>query len=451
MNEMFFIIVLVLIGLRSLYDLGMFVLSVVWLKRNVDTGRKTDEIKFTVVITVLWEQYTLRATVESLLRSSYTPNNLNVVIVTTEKEFTRSFEANTLSTVELAMQLQSECPQRVHHLHYPYVTGAKAEQMNHAIDWLLSDLTLGDESMFVAFYDADSRPHPETFRLVASLAQDSDRRVFQQSAVFFQNFNKLRKGNGLIAGALLQANAILQTRWTLVHEIPRVLRQSFALRHWHKRIFLSHCVGHGLFLRKDLLREIQSIPAKTMTEDLFLGFILSLRGEPIQAVPVLESADMPRSIVAAMRQKYVWYFGPFDHVVYAKHVIRDRLCRAPDWLTYVFAIKGLVPALAWLLSGWMILYVLVYPLVTQQSLALALSVGVLGMYVSTFVLTAGMHVWLKKLTGQQVDVCPKGRIWALFWLVPMLVIHGIPPIVSLVAKARSILTGVKPYKPKTEE
>ena len=446
-----FLIVSALIILRSLYDFSMFVLAVTWLKRNLNVSKKQEGPQFIVVITVLWEQHTLRATVESLLRSSYNADGLRVVIVTTEKEFIKSFPISVSSTVDLAKQLQEQHPYRVFHLHYPKCVGAKAEQMNYAIDWILTDTTQNDRDVFVAFYDADSRPHPETFQVVAGLSLDRNQRVFQQSSIFFQNFKELREEQGAISGSVLQANAILQTRWTLTHEIPRILRQSYALHHWHRRMFLSHCVGHGLFLRKDLLREVRRMPTKTMTEDLFLGFVLSLRSEPIQAIPVLESADMPRSISAAARQKYVWYFGPLDHLAYARHVLQDKLCSAPTWLTFSFALRGLVPALAWLLSGWMSLFVIIYALASLQLWTLVISAGVLAFYLSTFVVTAGLHVWLHKFTGQQSSIRPIECAWAMAFLLPTLVLHSIPPIFSLVVKLWSVVTGIKPHKPKTEE
>lgn len=444
-----YLIVLLLIVVRSLYTLATFSSTFWWLRRHRPSVVENTDKHFAVVIPVLREQRVLRETIEWFLGIDYPPDKLTIVVVTTEREFTTTTEGQT--TIDLAISLQAEYGRRVRHMHYPETTGGQADQLNYAIGVILTENTLEESEIFVALYNADSRPHPQTFKWVSTLSiANPNQRIFQQSAIFLQNFSTMRLGNGFIAEKLLQANAILQTRWTLAHEIPRILRQGYALRTWHRRLFLSHCVGHGLFLRKDVMRELRRLPTETLTEDLFVGFVLSLLGEPIQLVPVFESADMPYSLKSALLQKYVWFYGPMEHITYARIFLKGNPDRAPWWLVSWFAIKGLLPAAAWLLSGWMVLFVIGFAVFSGMAWPIAFSVGALLMYLSTFALTIRRYALLNEMAGENQTLRTNEGIIVFLFLIPIFVLHSLPPLLSIATKIRSVVTRIRPFKPKTE-
>ncbi|PJE64769.1 MAG: hypothetical protein COU90_00680 [Candidatus Ryanbacteria bacterium CG10_big_fil_rev_8_21_14_0_10_43_42] len=444
-----YLIVVLIIGLRSLYTFATFSSTFWWLKRQrVKTVENTDK-HFVVVIPVLREQRVLRETVEWFLSLDYPRDKLTIAIVTTEQEYTTRADGQT--TVELAALLHDEYGHAVWHIHYPETRGEKVHQLNYAISVILEEDALADSEMFIALYDADSRPHPQTLKWVSTLSVANRRQqILQQSAIFLQNFSDMKSRNGFIVAKLLQANAILQTRWTLAHEIPRILRQGYALRRWNRRLFLSHCVGHGLFLRKDVMRELRRLPTETLTEDLFMGFVLSLLREPIQLVPVFESADMPYSLKSALLQKYVWFYGPMEHRTYASVFLQTNPERAPKWLVNLFAVRGLIPAAAWLTSGWMVLFVIGFTAFSGTTGTIILSASTLIAYLSTFGLTIQRYALLNEITGRREVVRTGEGILVFLFLIPIFVLHSLPPLLSVTTKIRSLVTSIRPFKPKTE-
>lgn len=455
MTQDFFTIIFlascILVSVRSLYDLAFFLLSLGWLRKARHLKGSTEKL-FVIIIPVLREQQVLRSTVEWFLRLNYLTSKVNIVLVTTEKEFYEKHVSHEKTdTIQLASSLEREYPGLIRHLHYPHIDGKMVDQVNYAFTKVLDESSRkNDDDVFLALYNADSRPHLDTLQWVSSLAAVSDGRVFQQSSVFFDNFKSLSRGNGLLSTRLLQANAVLQTRWTLAHEIPRLLRQTFLLTRFKTRQFLTHCVGHGLFLRRDIVRELRGMPTGTMTEDLSFGFILSLLGEPIRPIPVLESAEMPNSIVGALRQKYVWFFGPMDHVAYARSFLKHYAERASRWLVGWFVIQGLLPALAWLVAGWILLYIITFPIFTGSISYYVLGWGNALFYLFTFFLTTLNIGFLNRLSFRKESINFGEALGALLFIFPMILLHSLPPLVSVLAKVQFALTGRDPVKPKTE-
>ena len=198
------------------------------------------------------------------------------------------------------------------------------------------------------------------------------------------------------------------------------------------------------------MRELRRLPAETLTEDLFIGFVLSLLGEPIHPVPVFESATMPHSLASTLLQKYVWFYGPMDHITYARVFLKSNPERASLWLVSWFALKGLIPAVAWLFSGWMVLFVIGFTVFSGTIWTIALSASALLLYLSTFGLTICRYALRNEMTGKRQFVRKSEGIMVFLFLIPIFVLHSLPPLLSVVTKIRSIVTRIRPFKPKTE-
>ena len=272
-----------------------------------------------VVIPALLEQHIIAETVSyfSAFRS------IQIVIVTTEREeklWVLPSTAEVLAGLAPAFSFVR--------VHFPYRQGTKADQLNYVAMRFSELLPMHDaQNSFFAIYDADSRPHPRTFdQFILSYASNRDRNIFQQSSVFYENYDSLGSATtSKILKAFLRAQAVLQTRFTVAYEIPRLLNQ---LEYYNKKLTwrsalgsltYAHCVGHGLFVRVSFLQRV-NFPAGSSVEDMFYGFILNCLNEPITPIPILTNSEMPSTLSTLFFQRTRWFLGPARFLTYLKYV-----------------------------------------------------------------------------------------------------------------------------------
>ncbi len=239
-------------------------------------------------------------------------------------------------------------------LDYPKVDGVMSHQLNFACDFIkrLND----PRKTFIMVYNADSVVPKDLIIFVEKfLGLYPEARVIQQSAIFLNNFNNFK---GHWRKSFLQAVALLQTRWTLSHEIPRILTQ------FNSKIgnFLegSHVVGHGLLIRLDVLNEVGNFPTKYLNEDLPLGYLVRLHGEKIYPFPILEYADSPTTIKSMFNQYKVWFYGVFSYPQYMYDAIVKL--KLPVLKALIWGLKYCVRALMWLLLSFTWTFLFIYPL-----------------------------------------------------------------------------------------
>lgn len=434
------------------------VLVLSWLKRFSQSVCSNTEKKFVIVIPVLREQKVIKKTIEHLLNVNYPKDKLIILIVTTEREFAELKRDDNISetTIEVVEKLKKELNgmydrEIIQSIHYPSPKGKMVDQINHAFDYILKSFPLNRKDLFVAIYNADSKPNRETFVSVSELAAQNDGRVFQQSAIFLDNWHQIEESRGFLEAKYLQTNAILQSRWTLSHEIPRFFRQSYFLKQLGRRVFLSHCVGHGLFLRGDLIEDIGRMPTGTLTEDLFFGYVLSLLGEPILPIPVMEIAETPGTFFDTLKQKYVWFFGPLDHFHYDQYFLLYYPDKANGFLRKWFVLQGIVPAVIWILQGWILLYLFLYPVISGQYHLLWFSLVIFLFYGPlSYGIILMNYSFLTQVCSKQDKIQWTEQLWCLLFSFPVIVIHSMPPLATIYAKIQQYFVGKEPSKPKTE-
>lgn len=445
-----FIILIIIVIIRSLITNFWLFFTLHWLSKNKqkyihDIQNKNH--KFILLIPVLKEQKIINKTIEYFSKLNYNKYFFKVIFISTEKEFENQ-NTDKKNTIDIIKDNKLYDSNLMKLLHYPNKKGKMVDQLNFAFDYILKNESDLDKT-FVSIYNADSRPNLNTLNVVSMLANKNNGRVYQQSAIFFGNFNQFN--NNFLIEKFLKNNALLQVRWTLVHEIPRIIRQSFFLNKFNKRIFLSHCVGHGLFLRGDFLKKIKKMPNHTLTEDLFFGYVLSLLKEPISPIPVMESAEMPNTFTMALKQKYVWFFGPFDHLLYKKYFKKHFEGKANNFLLNWFTLQGILPAFAWFFSGWIFLYIFLYPILSDNYNLLCWSILAFGFYAPfSYFIILYKYKFLNNLCSKQYKISKLEYLWALIFSLPTSIIHSIPPVFSIMAKLRSQITKCEPKKPKTE-
>lgn len=252
------------------------------------------------------------------------------------------------STPDIAARLaaRGDWPVPVRHYHLPDPAGTMARQVNHAAAAELARLgaaRIDPSRVWLAIYNADSRPGPQTLSAAAGLLDvHPDAQIIQQPAVFTRSLG---------ANLFADGAALLQSRWTLAREIPRLRRQAaYARSAASARPFcippLAHCVGHGLFIRGDTFRRFGGLPTATMNEDLVFGYLACAAGVPIDPLPVLEAADSPSSAADVIQQARQWFWSYPQYPAAARLAARagSGTRRARVMLT----VQGLARGALWL-------------------------------------------------------------------------------------------------------
>lgn len=371
--------------------------------------------------------------------------NIKIIICTTEKE-NEKINKTTKEVVEEYILAHQHIPVSV--CHYPYNKGNMAHQLNYTIKNMLEHGLLHEHD-YISIYNADSRPHTETYHWVLSqLNTYNNKYVFQQSAVFLRNYDKL---NDYFAKVV----ALYQSCWTLTHEIPRLRRQANSkniLSKWSN----VHCVGHGLFIRVDILNKMGLFPVDTLTEDTYLGYKLRCSGITIYPVPFIEVGDSPLSFRSAMRQKFVWFWGPMLYPYYLFKYFQEEKNIYLRLKSVIFACQGTLNAIRWLIAGPLILLAIILPwtlsvsiwcyLLSFISIFLYSSLPVLGIPHTLDILekSSGQNLYFVK---DPINKTIVNLVHAVFHSL----LHSIPPIFSLISAFRMLFTNYTPRKRKTDE
>jgi cellulose synthase/poly-beta-1,6-N-acetylglucosamine synthase-like glycosyltransferase len=418
---------------RAVLTLAEMARSVRWLatgQRSAITPCGTCP-RLDVIIPALREQQRIIPTLRYLVAQC--DDRTSITVVTTEREHEHGTVSPSTHTIVVDFIAAEVTDGTVRCVHVDLADCRLAHQLNRAL------AAVRDPKGWVAVYNADSRPHPHTiagFR--AALAAHPDTVVFQQPALFFANDGDLPPGAWRW---LVRATATLQSRWTLAHEIPRLLRQRQASGSPLLRRSYAHVVGHGLFIRVDVLRAVGGFPTETPTEDLFLGFLLRSLGWRIEPLPLLELADTPRSVRAVLVQRRGWFFGPLYFPAYLRSVWRrEDLTTAQRGGAVLMTAQVMLSAIAWLASGPLLAYTAAIALDRSQRRARR-AVAALGLTLYGPVQHA-VVVAVRPQLDRSSGVEPRpvrlgGVVRAAAAALPACALHALPPYASLASVVRA--------------
>jgi len=443
---MVFELIALMVGLviltRGAVSLFFLERSLVWYRKNYrnDNNIKGKLPRIVIIIPVLREQKRIIETLKYFLKS-FGKYPIKIVVATTNREFEKKF--NGLSTQRLVENYiqQNSLKEKISLINYPKKYGKKAHQLNYVLE------ILNDKTDYIAVYDADSRPHKLTFDVFyQQMKLYPEAEVFQQSALFVNNYNK-------ISNFFLRASAILQSRWTLAHEVARLLRQS-GKETIVSKLVNAHCVGHGLIISLKMLKIIGGFPEETMNEDLIIGYLLRVKGVKIFPLPCLELADAPTTLLGLWNQKYVWFWGPLRYVEYYRFACKKyNLDLRSRIKAMVLVFQGLISALAWLLSGPLFLVALILVFFVDSVVTVVVLILAVVVYgPAQFVVTVDNFEEYQEWSGQKLKKQNLSEIIETALMsVPAILFNSIPPYFALFSEIRYRFQNTEIYKPKTDD
>ncbi|KKQ98419.1 MAG: hypothetical protein UT24_C0004G0042 [Candidatus Woesebacteria bacterium GW2011_GWB1_39_12] len=324
-------------------------------------------------------------------------------------------------------------------MNYPRSQGVMSHQINYVIK-KLAKYKQSTNSIF-AVYNADSRPNPNTLRNVAYALKEFEEEtgikpnIVQQSSLFTLNYSKYSK---TFTGYSLKAAALFQTKWTLVRELTRFRSQSRSVitykDNFISKLFntkISHCVGHGLFVRFGILKN-EYLPTETINEDLPFGFYQCCKGEPILPLPILENSETPDTLKGLMNQKRFW-FTPYLQYQYC----RDRVLQLKKYRSRleveILTIQAELTGFIWFLQSFVLFMPLIIGLYLHSLSMIAL--WSIGLLIYWFVPIGLIYTNLNKLediAGKSVSKTDfKDYILTSFFGLYILLTHSIGPILCV--------------------
>ncbi len=286
-------------------------------------------------------------------------------------------------------------------MNYPHIEGVMSHQINHVVKELNKNKE--NKNSIFAVYNADSRPNLNTLKYVSLTLSDYESRtgtkpnIVQQSSLFTLNYNKYPK---TISGYILRSASLFQTRWTMIRELSRFRSQSEHVIKYSNNLIskfintrISHCVGHGLFVRFGLLAN-EYLPTETINEDLPFGYYQCCKGEPILPLSILENSETPETIKGLIRQKRFWFTPYLQYLKCRERVLslgKYRSKMEVEILTTQAEFTGFV----WLVQSFVLFTPLLVAIIFENLLLLTFWLGAICLY--WFISIAFIYVQLDKL------------------------------------------------------
>ena len=348
------------------------------------------------------------------------------------------------STIDILDRLVGDANKdNIRVLHYPDKEGVMSHQLNYACQYI-DDLEK-DNDPYIAVYNADSfvsQNHIQNIRRYIQAYPSAG--IIQQSSLFLSNYDNFPNS---FRGNLLKVIALLQSRWTLSHELPRIFSQS--KKGISEYFEAAHVVGHGLIVKLSILKSVGYFPSMFANEDLPLGYFMRLKGYKIYPFHILENSESPRTFKSSVRQYRTWIYGPLYYFKYLQTAFHTRsvsLVKASFW-----ALKYYIRGIMWILSSFVWGYLFGYSIMIL-SLEKLLAVGLIFFVyapLNFIILNTLLRKYSKKLmplSGVELNL-PKNLY---FYSFVIYLSHSYGPLLGMIDVVKQEFFGKDFYKGKTE-
>lgn len=274
-----------------------------------------------ILMPVYREEDVITETINYFL--SIMPINTKLVLITTDKELNINKQNPTLNVVQ-----QNLTTDKVMLINYPFKVGNKGNQLNYALENLKYTIQNDD---YVVLYDADSRPDKETFKIVEKMKY-KDKKVIQQNTIFLSS-----KKNFI--GTI---ESICETRWSIGFEkFNQRINENNKLR--SVLVPYTYCVGHGLFIRRDLLNKVGNFPLPN--EDVPLGLTLNLLGYTVYTIDTYDYGKVKENLKPLFMQQGNWIKAAFISFSVLKNRILDT--SISSYRKILFFFRSCLDVISW--------------------------------------------------------------------------------------------------------
>jgi cellulose synthase/poly-beta-1,6-N-acetylglucosamine synthase-like glycosyltransferase len=273
-------------------------------KRQEETFIPSKKINILILIPVLREQRIILKTLEHFKELKIENINLIICIVGTIREEIEKekfdYSCSTKEIVEDWIKKYNLSKEKGLYYHYSEemdINGDRATQLNHGVEFIKKIFKID----IIGVYDADSLPNEGTLYEVVKYYEENKEITCQQPVHFIEAANRmsLQKVN-----PILIANALYQTTWTMIRELPRWVL------HYRKENFKrnDYLIGHGEFISLEIYEKFK-FPEKEITDGIQLGYRISMSNKKIVPLSLFCQDDVPQNLKQLILQHKRWFGG----------------------------------------------------------------------------------------------------------------------------------------------
>lgn len=306
--------------------------------------------------------------------------------------------------------IQNHLEEKVYHFHYPNNEGIMADQLNY----VLNNFEFKDEkNYYFSVYNADSIPNKDTIKEVLTTINENDNpKVIQQYSVPISNWNDLSN--------LMKGFSIYQSNFEL--------RYGLINSYFPNKLLYTYIVGHGMYIRVDILKQIGGFETKYWCEDIYMSYVLRNKDISIYPIKTLEIMQSPQYLSILTKQNSVWFKTSFECLKIFKDIFKQNKkinLNSIGWLMQRIRMN-----ITWLGIPIAFLYTLILSIFNKNIIMFCLSV------LSYFVMIVLEYGSTIKLIEKLTETTFKNKIKILINTIFATTISNIGPIYSLISRKK---------------
>lgn len=306
--------------------------------------------------------------------------------------------------------IQNHLEEKVYHFHYPNNEGIMADQLNY----VLNNFEFKDErNYYFSVYNADSIPNKDTIKEILKTINNNDcPKVIQQYSVPMSNWNELSN--------LMKGFAIYQSNFEL--------RYGLINSYFPNKLLYTYVVGHGMYIRVDILKQIGGFETKYWCEDIYMSYVLRNKDISIYPIETLEIMQSPQYLSILTKQNAVWFKTSFECLKIFKDVFNQN--RKVNSNSMGWLIQRIRMNITWFALPLAFLYTIIISILNKNIIMLVLSI------ISYFVMILLEYGSTIKLIEKLTEITLKNKIKVLCSTIIATSISNIGPIYSLISRKK---------------
>ena len=187
-------------------------------------------------------------------------------------------------------------------------------------------------------------------------------------------------------------------------------------------------VGHGMYIRVDLLKKIGGFETKYWCEDIYMSYVLRNKGISIYPIKTLEIMQSPQYLSILTKQNAVWFKTSFECLKIFKDVFNQN--RKLNLNSIGWLIQRIRMNITWLGLPLAFLYTIIISILNKNIILFVLSI------LSYFVMIMLEYGSTIKLIEKLTETSLKNKIKILCNTILATSISNIGPIYSLVSRKK---------------